>query len=339
MLGVSIIGAGTWGEAHCRTFASLGDREVRVHSICDLNVQKAELLAKKYQIPYFYSDYTDVLASDDVQAVIIATPDHLHTQIALDAAKMKKHLLVEKPLATTEEDCQKIVDAVNAHNIIAMVDFHGRWNPVLHYAKNALNNGDLGKLRYITVTLSNRTSFPLEKLKWAEKNGLLWFLGSHAVDLVIWYIGKAPESVYAIRREGLLQSEGLAAADFFLITMEFPDGIVVTLEHSWLLPKADPSIKEYMVKVVGDRASINLNLSHHRAVEFISDSVSVLPEMFAAPDVFGKSNGFVRTSLEDFILCVKTGKQPLVSTTDGLLVTKVIEKIIESANTGKKVSV
>jgi len=337
MIGIAIVGAGTWGETHCKSLTSLEDPGVQIHSISDIVPGKAQALAETYGIKHAYTDYRDALAYNEVTAVIIATPDHLHTQIAIDAANAKKHILVEKPLATTSKDCLAIIDAVEANKVIAMVDFHGRWNPVLHFAKNALVANELGTLRYITATLSNRMSFPLERLRWAEKNGLLWFLGCHVIDLMHWFIGKEPSSVYAVRREGALQAHGLQAADFFLITLEFPGGVVVTLEHSWLLPKADPSIKEYEMKIVGEKGTLNLDLSHHRAVELITDTTAFVPEMFAAPVVYGKNSGFVKTSLQHFLECVADNTKPFVGVHEGLVVTKIIEKIIESADGRKKV--
>lgn len=338
MTGILVVGAGTWGEQHCRVLSSMGPLEcVSLEGVCDLDEDKAMSLAERYGAKSALTDYREGLDRESVDAVIVATPDSLHTQIVIDAAVAGKHILVEKPMATSTADCRRMADAVQEAGVQLMVDYHGRWNPTLQFGKQKIDSGELGALRYMTITLGNRRSYPLSYLKWADEHGVLWFLGCHAVDLARWYVGSSPTRVSAVMRDGVLKSKGSKAADFFLVVMEFPAGEVVTLEHSWIMPEGDPSVKEYHVKAVGERSTVRLDLSHHRAVEYVDHTGTSTPEMFAAPSVFGAANGFVKAGILHFIDCVRNNTEPFVNVHDGVEATRVVEAIIESAHKGTPV--
>ena len=97
-VGFGVIGLGTWGEYHLKTFAD--EPGVYTAGICDLNEELLQQRAEEYDVGFATTDYKELLARDDIQAVSVVTPDFLHYDIAVAAAQAGKHILLEKPMAT-----------------------------------------------------------------------------------------------------------------------------------------------------------------------------------------------------------------------------------------------
>ncbi|HML48386.1 MAG TPA: Gfo/Idh/MocA family oxidoreductase [Clostridia bacterium] len=183
-LNIAIVGAGVWGETHAAIFRE--HPYANPVAICDLNVERAAALADKYALPAVYGSVKDMLRAGGFDAVSIVTPDHLHADIAVACATAGKHLLIEKPLATTSADVFRIVEAVRRHNVRAMVDLHNRWSPPFAQAKLELDAGTLGTLRNAYFRLNDTKWVATDMLPWAAKSSILWFLGSHSLDTLQW---------------------------------------------------------------------------------------------------------------------------------------------------------
>lgn len=139
---MGIVGAGTWGETHASIYAEhLFADPV---AICDVNEKRAREIAEKYGIRKVYTDYHALAADEEIDAVAIVTPDFAHADIACAMAEAKKDILIEKPLATTREDIERICEAVKRNGVRCMVDLHNRWNPPFNTAKQRIASGELG---------------------------------------------------------------------------------------------------------------------------------------------------------------------------------------------------
>ncbi|MEM3419507.1 MAG: Gfo/Idh/MocA family oxidoreductase, partial [Nitrososphaerota archaeon] len=103
---IGIIGAGYIGELHVRVCSEIND--VKLLAIAEINEERGKEVAKKYNTKW-YKDYNDMLKKEDIDAVIIATPEHLHLDPAIAAAEAGKHMLIEKPLATNVKDAEEII--------------------------------------------------------------------------------------------------------------------------------------------------------------------------------------------------------------------------------------
>ena len=145
----------------------VGKKRKRI-SIAPLNetIERVDLLAEKYGLPRVYTDVDDLLQDGDFEAVSIVTPDHLHADIAVKCARAGKHMLIEKPLATTREDVFRILEAVNKAGVRAMVDLHNRWSPPFAEAKRMIDAGELGSIR--------NAYFRLNDIKWVATDMLPW---------------------------------------------------------------------------------------------------------------------------------------------------------------------
>lgn len=129
---MAIVGAGIWGANHARIYKAHPFAEVV--AICDMKRDKAERVAREEGIAQVFDDYNAMFSQVDCDAVAIVTPDFAHADVAVAAANAKKHILIEKPLATTREDVFRIMEAVEKNGVRGMVDLHNRWNPPFHAA-------------------------------------------------------------------------------------------------------------------------------------------------------------------------------------------------------------
>lgn len=140
-LKMAVVGLGTWGENHIQIYQD--DPFVTVTAVCDQNPERAAGIAEKYGISQYYTDYEEMFDKADMDTVAIVTPDFAHKDIAVSAARHGKHMLIEKPLATTADDVRVMVDEINRCGVRAMVDLHNRFSPPFHAAWQSIRNGNL----------------------------------------------------------------------------------------------------------------------------------------------------------------------------------------------------
>ncbi len=337
-VGFGLIGAGIVGGAwHAHVYHHMPRAELV--AICDLNEARAREVADRYGVAHVYTDYRDLLARDDIAAVSIATPDFAHREIAIAAAQAGKHILVEKPIATTNADASAIVQAVEKAGVKLMVDFHNRVNPAFVSARQAVQAGELGELQYIYARLSNTTFVPTQMLPWAAQSSALWFLASHMLDMACWLLGEMPARVYAVSRSGVLKSLGIDTQDFHIAIVEFAGGAVLTLENAWILPETEPNVFNLKMELLGSQGALYINTSDNRTVEKYTQTAASLPDTlgFTLDADSARLSGFVLESIARFVDAVVDDKPVLATGREAALVTCVLCAIEESARAGQPV--
>lgn len=331
--GFGIIGAGTWGETHAKAYGGVAGASVA--AVADLDGERARSLAAEYGVPFATADHNELLARDEVRAVSIATPDFAHKDLCVAAANAGKHVLVEKPLATTVADAQAIIDACEAAGVTLMVDFHNRWNPPFNKLKRSVEKGEFGEPQMMYVRLSDTIFVPTKMLSWAAKSSVAWFLASHTTDLVRWLCNSEVRRVYSVSRSNVLAPQGIDTPDFFMTTLELENGAVAVMENCWILSEAAPVIFDFKCEFVGSKGHVNIDPSHHGMMQqFTEDGGAENPDVIVFPEVFGRHHGFAVDSIRHFADCVMNERQPLVSPQDGLKVTEVVCALLQSAAEG-----
>ena len=338
---LGVVGAGIWGRMHVRAYVQHPSAELI--GICDLNKSRAKHVAEEFGVPKSYTNLDELLA-EDLDGVSIVTPDTAHTSVAVRAAEKGVHMLVEKPLATTIEECEKMIAAAAENDVWLMVDWHNRWNPPCVQAWNAIRNGDLGEVRYIYYRISDTIYVPTRMLPWAGKSSVMLFLGSHALDTTCWLMGREPTGVYSKRQEGILTRMGINTADMYVTILDFANGATAVVENSWVLPQTAPALVDHKCEIIGSDGVIYLDPTHNRAfAKYTPNSAAGFPDaafadMFITPEVHGRQVGFAVESIYHFVECIRDGKKPLTSGQDGLLNTRLILAAEESARQGLPVS-
>jgi predicted dehydrogenase len=337
-VGFGVIGAGLFGENHALVYSRLPG--VELVAVCDQNEERAREVAERYAARSYETDYTRLLADPDIQAVSIATPDFAHAEIALAAAEAGKHILCEKPLATTVEEAQAIVDAAARAGVKLMVDFHNRVNPPFVAARDSVQNGTIGTPAYAYARLSNTTFVPLEMLRWAERSSALWFLGSHAVDIMRFILDDTVVRVQAVSRSGILQGLGVDVPDFHVAIAEFTRGAVVTFEHAWILPQSQPMVYDFKLELLGSDGAVYVDSSHHGAFTLHAGGrLSYGDVLGTTPTSDLRIGGFVVEAIARFVDAVLHDRPVLATGEDGLEATRIVAAIQRSAQTGQPVEV
>ncbi|WP_284164815.1 Gfo/Idh/MocA family oxidoreductase [Frigidibacter sp. SD6-1] len=337
-LNVAVIGSGIWGAQHAHVFSTLPN--TRLVAVCDVNRDRAEAMAKNHDGTRAFTDHREMLAMDGIDAVTIATPDFTHTPLIVDALDAGKHVLSEKPLATSVEEAEAIRKAADASDRKIMVDFHNRVSPAIATAQEEVAKGTLGKLIHGSGRLSNTTFVPLEMLSWAGRSSALWFLGSHLVDALRFILDDDVVRVFAMRRDGYLASKGVDTADVHLAMLEFSRGTVMTIENSWVLSPDNPQVFDLEIGLVGEKGQIQLNPSHNGAYRQMTGHGLKYRDLFGVTPVgVGRVGGFVFESIARFVDAVLTDAPLLATVEDGLRVTRILSAIEDSASSGRPVDI
>jgi predicted dehydrogenase len=334
--GFGLIGCGIWGSVHAMTYAA--SPYVDLLAVCDQNVDRARETAEKYQVKKFVTDWHKVLDDPDIKAVSIATPDFAHTEIVLAALHAGKHVLVEKPLALTVADCEKIISTRDHHGVKLMVDFHNRWNIPFVHIRRMVDSGELGDLMMMNIRLNDTLYVPTKMLSWAAQSSPAGFLGSHVVDLVRWLTGSEIKKVYSVNRSVVLKSKGIDTPDFQQSILELSGGGTAYIENCWIVAENAPNIFEFKGEFIGSKGSTYVNASHHRMIEKYTSAGAGFPDVAGIVEMNGKPAGFCISSIEHFIDCVVNDRQPAVQAEDGLAAVRVVIAMEESARTGQPVN-
>ena len=210
MLRMGLIGAGTMGQWYARTFAEY--ERSQLVAICDLNDAKAQALAGQWQAAA-YTDYQAMLAREQLDAVAVATPDRFHRAPVVACLEAGKHVLCEKPLATTMEDALAIEAAAARAGREVMVNFGNRRRDRVQAARQAvLEQRQIGEITDAYVELNERIG-KTDTLAWAAETSPVWFLLSHCVDTLRYVSGLEITEVKGYETRKLLAARGMPTSD------------------------------------------------------------------------------------------------------------------------------
>jgi len=334
---VGVVGLGIMGRVHTRAYKSHPDAEVV--AVCDIDKTKAEAFAREFSVEKVYTDFRKMAEDPELEAVSVTTPDFLHKDPVIAFVEAGKDVLCEKPLATSVSDAEAMVNAAKKAGVKLMVAFHNRWSPPYALLKSRVDAGELGEPIYAYVRLCDTIYVPTKMLSWASKSSVIWFLGSHIVDLVRWIFEKEAVKVYCVKGERVLKNMGVNTEDFFHYIVEFEDGVVASFENSWVLPETMPSIVDFVSRFIFTGGCVYIDTHHHQAMRVYTSEKSEKPDLFGGPfEIHGRLTGFNIRTVWHFIDCIIDDKQPLSTGEDGLAVTRIIEAALKSALEGRPIS-
>jgi predicted dehydrogenase len=329
MLKLAIIGAGVWGDTHAGIFAE--HRDAKTVAICDLDEARAVEVAKKHGIKEVYTDYRDMLAKSKFDAVSIVTPDFLHGDISVACAEAGKHMLIEKPIATSREDVHRIVEAANKNRVRVMVDLHNRWSPPFALAKQSIDAGELGDLQHAYVRLNEIKWVGTDMLSWTAQSSIMWFLGSHSLDTLRWLFNDEVKRVYSVSHRGVMDALGVQTEDTYLTTLEFARGSIAHMENSWIAPNGNPNLNDIKFSIVGEKGQIAIDTSNHNMIQKYTDIKTEVPDVLVRNTVHGRVKGFAYESIRCFVDRIISGEEFVVTMEDAAKTSLVILSILKSA--------
>ncbi len=352
---ICVVGGGQFGLMHLRAFRQL-EREGRCQflALADINETLLEERRREFGMRT-YADFAEMLEREQPDAVTIATPDHLHREIALHAINAGMHVLVEKPLEVTVEGCSQLVEAARAGKTLLQVDFHKRYDPYHAELCRLAREGKFGEIQYGYAWMEDRVEVPRDWLSaWAAESSPAWFLAVHMVDLFRWVAQTRGRRVYATGVRKKLPAIGVDTWDSISMSVEMEGDITFQCQASWILPEAFEAVVNQGIRVVGTDGIMEVD-SQNRGAEscFASDDRMVTPNLGffrETQDTAGQAvyGGYGIDAIADFAdnvaflmeggkLTDLAGRYP--DGVDGLETTKIVAAVHESLATGKLVEI
>ena len=244
-LRLAVIGVGRMGANHVRVLSEM--EEVRLAAVCDANREAAEKVARRYLVPAAYVDIQEATSQERLDGVVIATPTAEHLKTAQICLSRKLPALIEKPLASTPEQCETILQTA-AQNAVQVLTGHiERFNPVVVQLKQFLDQDFLGKIFYIETVRSG----PFPKRLYGSKDGVVIDLAVHDLDLVHYLFGRL-ERVYAHH----IQTDSHKQDIYARVMLRTESGVLGSSEFSWISPR-----KERSISIYGDKGLLVGNLT------------------------------------------------------------------------------
>ena len=197
-LKVGVLGLGGIARTHCDAIATLDN--VTVVAVADLFEDKRQQYINKYNIPKGYASHTELLKDDEVDAVAVVLGHQLHHQLTVDACNAGKHVLVEKPMAISLEQCDNMIAAAAANNVKLMVGYTQHYYGTSLKAKEILDSGQLGPLVTAVCYMSKNWNFSGRRPQYRSRyhGGGMWLTnGVHVVDRLTWVMASQAVSVSA----------------------------------------------------------------------------------------------------------------------------------------------
>jgi len=323
-----VIGLGWFGAVHVDVAARLPG--VELAALCTRTRGRLDELGKRYGVTRLYTDYHDLLADPEIDALSIVTHINDHHQIAVEALAAGKHVLLEKPMAASVEQCDRIVAAARKSRAQFMVGHICRFDPRVAMAKEAIAQGRVGKI--ISMHARRNLSKVIGRMV-LDKISALMGDGIHDADLMLWFAGSRPLSVYA---QEVHPGEN-KYPDAAWAMMRLESGAVAVVESIWYLPESTPYQIDARMEVIGTQGAIYINCGE-AGLTIHDTQGNKIPDTMYWPQVFGERFGILRAEIEYFAQCVREGRKPdRITPEESRTAVAVMLFAAESSRTGKVV--
>lgn len=312
---ICIIGAGRAGEVHGDVYNDYV-KNSEIAAVVDNNLEKAKSLSKKYSLKesLAFHNLQDAINNVKFDAVVVTTPTFTHPDYVIEAAKNKIHVFCEKPMATTTQDCDRMIKACKDAGVILQIGFMRRFDPGFIYAKNLIDEGTIGK----PTIIKSLTHGPGLPGNWAldikNSNGMLAEVNSHDFDTIRWLSGAEYERVYAVAKNFNCPEIGKKFPDFYdtaTVSLILKNGTL------GLIDSVCPCFYGYdaRAEVVGSKGIIFIgSLQDSTTITCTGENSIVIKQTMSWKKRFHEA--YVAED-SHFIECILNNKKSLVSGGDG----------------------
>lgn len=333
------------GLEHLKSFANCP--QASVVAIAENDPKRCKEAADLWRIPRSYNDYHDVLDQPDVDAVVIALPNHLHAPVAIAALQARKHVFLEKPMATNAAAAAKIIDAAKKSRCVLMVAQSFRFNRSTQAAKEIIERGQIGEIYHARCFFLRRSAIPRIGSWFTQKEfaggGCVFDLGVHMLDVSLHLLGEFEVRSVSGQVYSKLGSRGVGngdwgksavnagqqfdVEDYGTALIKLRSGRAINLEVSWAAYHA-PSNREFGVDLMGTTGGLSLFPARiFREGPFGHEAVDLAPPKTAVSE----------DALHHFVSCVLQGKKTLVPLEESLKVQQILDAIYTSAASRREV--
>ncbi|HAM80067.1 Gfo/Idh/MocA family protein [Ornithinibacillus bavariensis] len=314
------IGIMSFAHMHAYSYADclLKLEEAELVGIFDDDVSRGKEAANKYETIHF-GDQKEFLA-EEMDAVIICSENIRHKEMVINAARAGKHILCEKPIATTIEDAQAMIDVCADCGVTLQIAFPVRFSPAIQQVKQLIDNGELGEI--VAFRSTNRGQYPGGWFVDKEQSGGGAILDHtvHMVDIMRWYLGMEVVKVDAIL-DSFFQNGDIDDAG--LLTLEFENGVIASHDVSWSRLPEYPTWGDATIEVIGTKQTVKADGFGEYFRLFSNERKSLTHVLYGSDIDF--------ELIKDFVNCIKQGKSPTITGHDGLKALEVALTAYENA--------
>lgn len=336
----AIVGCGRIAPKHVDALTSNAVPGAELVAVCDTRFERAQAIAEKHKLRA-YKDRFEMMEemADKIDVLTILTPSGLHAQHAIDLAPYRKHLVVEKPMALTLQDADRMIEACDANGVRLFVVKQNRYNLPVKKLREALEAGRFGKLVMGTVRVRwcrKQEYYDQDKWRgtWAYDGGVFANQASHHVDLLQWMMGDV-ESVFAKTSTALVNIE---TEDTGVVIVRFKNGALGVIEAT---TATRPKDLEGSISILGEKGTVEIagfavnEMKTWNFADAQSDDAEVLQKYRVnPPNVYGFGHN---EYLNKVVESIREGRSALVDGLEGRKSLELISAIYESVETGKEV--
>ena len=334
----ALLGCGRIAKRHSDL---LGGNEINfaeLVAVCDKDISKAQKISERFNVPYF-TNLDDMLSSVDIDVVSVLTESGNHSKHVIDVAKYKKHVVVEKPMALTLEDADRMIKACDEAGIKLFVVKQNRFNVPVVKLREAVESGRFGTMVLGTVRVRwcrPQSYYDQDAWRgtWALDGGVLTNQASHHIDLLEWMMGEV-ESVHAMSATALAKIE---AEDTAVVNVRFKSGALGIIEAT---TAARPHDLEGSLSILGEMGTVEIAGFAVNKMKTWSFSNEVLEDHHVMetysvnpPNVYGFGH---HAYYEHVVDCIINDKKHLVDGLEGRKSLELINAIYESIETKREV--
>ena len=341
-INISIIGTGLMGLQHIKAISK--SKKANLHSIVDIS-DNAKKLSNKYKIP-LYSDVSSLLKSNQLDAVIVATPNQLHEKHTISFLKKKIPVLLEKPISDNIKSAKKIIISSKKNKTPLLIGYHRRHNAIVSKVKTIIRSGKLGNIVSANVLcwLYKHKEYFKESWRTSRGGGPLGINLVHDIDMICYLLG----SIRYVQAFTTNKNRKFKVEDTATVSLIFESGALCTLNISdtivapWSYEltagenPAYPVTNQSAYMIGGTKGSIQFpNLKYW----FYKKERSWWNKIFLKSDIKKKDDNTLVNQIDHFSDVVLKKVKPKVNGNDGLNSLKIFAAITKSAKTGKKIKI
>ena len=328
-LGVAVFGCGYWGPNLARNFFRIPWCDLK--AVSDPDPDRLDDMRTRFPGVACEPDSSKILSDPEIDAVVIATPVKYHFELAKEALVSGKHVLIEKPMASSAAECEELIEIAAENGLTLMVGHTFLYSEAISVINEKITSGDIGDVLYINAQRLNLGLFQ-------KDINVAWDLAPHDLSIILHFLRDSPQTINCQGNAHISPH----VEDVTNMSLTFPGNRFATVQSSWIEPR-----KVRQMTIVGTKGMIVYDdVQQLEKIRIFDTRVNTPPHYESYADFhysyhYGDSycprldqREPLRTQCEHFLDCILKGTRPLTSGEDGLRIVEILEKSAESLQAG-----
>ncbi len=332
-INIGLVGCGRISHKHITAIDNISN--AKIIAVCDVDVEKAEKLAKKLNIKKIYKNYKDIISDKDVDVINICTPSGLHSAMTIEALEQNKDVIIEKPISLTVAETKKVIKSAKKYNRIILPVMQNRFNPAITFLKN--NSDKLGKINYIEAACFWYRPQDYYNDGWhgtkKMDGGVLMNQGIHYVDMIYYLIESLPKEVSAF---GGTYGHKMECEDVISLNIKFKNNVIAFLRANTI---SYPENFEGSITVFFERATVKIGgKAMNQIINWKGEGENLAKEFdnSQSDDIYGGGHLEV---IKNMCGIKNNTAKPYMSGEDAMVSIKVIEGAHRSITRNKNIKI